>query len=769
METQIDAKNDSSNSAEAKEADIWPKNVVFTRARKNTYQVDHKYHSKQKTRLRDFSQTILKVGLLVLVTGLVVYFTKQDLLIAETHLYSWILWISSVLLCFGIFGMISRWWILRIISKHRLFVSNVYYRGDWETYFHLLPRIAPICRLASIVISFIFFCFLWIVLENIDFEDIFSGEQEVALIIAKLYLCVFLLFFILFIMNSIIIRQSVYNLHLKDYIDSVEKLLQKENYLRGIVLQNVVFDPNLKKFLLSHPCGIQLLSNGYIRKDDLISALISNENIDTKNEKMCQCFRIRSRPSPLDGMLFSSRRTYTRSELDKNKDTSIFVDGRRVKGLSRFKMPGVNVTHKEFTTCSLSFVFGARHLPLWFGDVNDDYILVPAGTRTAAITFLCETMGQYRLYQDGFSKQELLMFITSIISTREKFQLFENFLKPLQTAMSVFVVFVLLYVFLLIFGFSFLDALSVYVTIVGIIVIFGRHPLTEFINGLTLLFAVSPFDIGDVVSIDNKRYTIKNINLFTTIMTDVYNQMHVVSNNDLYTKKMKNFINHTRTGKVNHSLVIYKSIDFSRLKIERLAILFAETVKTRMKYCGEVSYSIEKIATPCKAVSNEWKIEFFVESEIPSQSSAISKMKTQLWLLLHEIEEGHSLSTNGSVYADHDLDNGQNTVDPYTVEFDKRIMVNRERSRSRTRSSGSDLDVYLDATSHVINRGEQGKQGTQGKDGTSVLQLHIYNEKKDEEKEQDDQDDTNQQHEQDFDARLDANRRPFTTNEKSSS
>ena len=161
---------------------------------------------------------------------------------------------------------------------------------------------------------------------------------------------------------------------------------------------------------------------------------------------------------------------------------------------------------------------------------------------------------------------------------------------------------------------------------------------------MILLFAMRPFEVGDVISMDDQRYIVKKINLLTTWMTDKNNIMYVWSNDELLHKKMNNFVNYTQTGESRHSLVFYVPITVDTKQIEKVVMHdFAQSVTTEMPQdCGNVSMSIDWFETSFSP--SKWKVEVYVVSYIPfDDSRAVSQARTKLWQLLQHADREQKL------------------------------------------------------------------------------------------------------------------------------
>ena len=81
----------------------------------------------------------------------------------------------------------------------------------------------------------------------------------------------------------------------------------------------------------------------------------------------------------------------------------------------------------------------------------------------------------------------------------------------------------------------------IFASLVGISVIFGSNPFARFINGVTLMFIINLFNVGDVIMIDEKSYFVFKITLLT-VVKNKFDIVYVWSNGDLL-NKMSEIVN----------------------------------------------------------------------------------------------------------------------------------------------------------------------------------------------------------------------------------
>ena len=81
----------------------------------------------------------------------------------------------------------------------------------------------------------------------------------------------------------------------------------------------------------------------------------------------------------------------------------------------------------------------------------------------------------------------------------------------------------------------------IFASLVGISVILGSNPFARFINGVTLMFIINLFNVGDVIMIDEKSYFVFKMTLLTVVKNE-FDIVYVWSNADLL-NKMSEIVN----------------------------------------------------------------------------------------------------------------------------------------------------------------------------------------------------------------------------------
>ena len=240
---------------------------------------------------------------------------------------------------------------------------------------------------------------------------------------------------------------------------------------------------------------------------------------------------------------------------------------------------------------------------------------------------------------DKLTQKQLEQFLTGIlfriVNNRCQFESFASILHSVDKAARLFVVFLTVLSFLLMFAASFVDALSIYATIVAVSVyIFGGSTLSRLMNGIMLVFAIRPFQVGDGILIDGKRYNVKQMGLFSTWMTDKLGIMHVWNNSELLNKKSA-LVNLSQTTNCKHKLTFYVDQNTTKMQLKQFLKTFQELVnidKTTQLTCGEIRMIVNGFDQYMRS-----EIELLVESHISFVDSEFRyKIQTKLYELVKE-------------------------------------------------------------------------------------------------------------------------------------
>ena len=232
-------------------------------------------------------------------------------------------------------------------------------------------------------------------------------------------------------------------------------------------------------------------------------------------------------------------------------------------------------------------------------------------------------------------EQFLTGFLFRIVNNRCQFESFANILHSVEHAGKVLVVFLTGFTFLLLFVTSFVDALSMYATIVAVSVyFFGGSTLSRLQNGIMLVFAIRPFRVGDGILIDGQRFNVKQMGLFSTWMTDRLGNMHVWNNSELL-NKTNSLINLSQTKDCKHKLTFYIDQDVSDKQLEEFEKVFKRHVENDKKtkfVCGNIQVIENGFDEYMRS-----KIELLIESRISFVDSRLRfEIENRLYRLMRK-------------------------------------------------------------------------------------------------------------------------------------
>ena len=103
------------------------------------------------------------------------------------------------------------------------------------------------------------------------------------------------------------------------------------------------------------------------------------------------------------------------------------------------------------------------------------------------------------------------------------------------------------------FSFSFVNAISIFASLIGISVIFGSNPIARLINGVTLIFIISLFNDGCVIMIDEKSYFVIQITLLTIVVKNKFGIVYVLNKmSRIVNLSAQNYYNFNNIDNVNN-------------------------------------------------------------------------------------------------------------------------------------------------------------------------------------------------------------------------
>ena len=112
------------------------------------------------------------------------------------------------------------------------------------------------------------------------------------------------------------------------------------------------------------------------------------------------------------------------------------------------------------------------------------------------------------LIQEFHIYAKTLHWLRSVLNTKQNFDSMIDIVEHLEFTGTSVVFALLIFIYLIIFRFEFQEALSIYVSLLAVIVIFTRSSLTSMLDSLHFVFVVHPFSVGDMVYIDGVRYVV---------------------------------------------------------------------------------------------------------------------------------------------------------------------------------------------------------------------------------------------------------------------
>ncbi|ETO28219.1 periplasmic solute binding protein [Reticulomyxa filosa] len=139
--------------------------------------------------------------------------------------------------------------------------------------------------------------------------------------------------------------------------------------------------------------------------------------------------------------------------------------------------------------------------------------------------------------------RRLFHFLNDTINARQTYDSYQDILGNLEAIVSLLVFFVCCFVFLLIFHYDITTAISMYASLIALVLIFGSSALTSVVNGVILTYLIQPFSVGDVIYLNNIRYTVKKMGLTSTFFETSWGTPAVWSNTQIlnYLQGMLNF------------------------------------------------------------------------------------------------------------------------------------------------------------------------------------------------------------------------------------
>merc|ERR1712228_742688 len=225
----------------------------------------------------------------------------------------------------------------------------------------------------------------------------------------------------------------------------------------------------------------------------------------------------------------------------------------------------------------------------------------------------------------------LYQYLHDLIFLKQKLNSYHDVLLNLDASTHSIAIFVLVYVFLLIFKYPLIDAVTIYFTIVALLAVFGGNIFVQFFDALYFVFVLQPFSIGDVVLIDKKRYTITKIHVMSTEMTTSVadgNILIVKNNAKLLGKDIKNV---SKTKSPYHHISFYVSQNTTFKELNELKSKLYSFIRREMKNdISDMWFILDGVDKECRM-----KISLFLGSLYSFSDSGI--MYKQYHLINMEI------------------------------------------------------------------------------------------------------------------------------------
>ncbi|ETO37032.1 mechanosensitive ion channel [Reticulomyxa filosa] len=162
-----------------------------------------------------------------------------------------------------------------------------------------------------------------------------------------------------------------------------------------------------------------------------------------------------------------------------------------------------------------------------------------------------------------------------------KYNSYQDILENLDAIVSLLVFFVSCFVFLLIFRYDVATAISMYASVLALMLIFGSSALTSVINGVILIYLIQPFSVGDVVNLNNNRYTVKQMGLTSTFFETSWGTPAIWSNTQIL-NYLQGMLNFSKSRSETHNIEFYVSQETTNKQLESFKKLFMIYIKRVM-------------------------------------------------------------------------------------------------------------------------------------------------------------------------------------------
>ena len=209
-------------------------------------------------------------------------------------------------------------------------------------------------------------------------------------------------------------------------------------------------------------------------------------------------------------------------------------------------------------------------------------------------------------------------YLHSLIYLKQTLNSYQEILGNLDMAGNIISIFILFLIFLWIFNFDFADSIATYASMMLVLAVFGRNVLTQFFDSIYFIFILAPFQIGDVVLIDDERFTVNKIHIMSSeMMTSVGsgNTVSIKNNALLLGKDIKNL---SRTKSPYHNISFFVSQNTSIAQLNQLKSRIDGFIRNKMKNdINDIWFILDGVDKECRM-----KISLFLGSVYSFSDSA---------------------------------------------------------------------------------------------------------------------------------------------------
>lgn len=280
----------------------------------------------------------------------------------------------------------------------------------------------------------------------------------------------------------------------------------------------------------------------------------------------------------------------------------------------------------------------------------------------------CQRMGQITTKS---LQRKLFKFLKELVNLKQTFDSYHGIIKNLDHVAGIMLIFILTFVFMLIFDFQFGESLSMYVSLLAVISVFGRNAFTSLFDSITFVFFIAPYSIGDACKIKGQWHVIKSIDLLTTTTLNFWENITVFNNAQLYNSSNGGELlqNLTRSTSCLHEFNVYISQDTTTEQIEELKTRFTTFLNTEMaNEVGDLWFTCHGVDELCRMHLYIWIGSFISWADARQRFEQEHKIQTNLRRIILEMgiqyhiryklfsQEGQ-LNIAGHPHPSHNIDN----------------------------------------------------------------------------------------------------------------